>query len=420
MNTELQPINSTQSPRRRWQQIAREHLVPIVLLWLVLRGGLLVAGYTARHGLLPRLGPNERSVVRTPDRVALDIWDRWDSFYYIEIATTGYSDQPNPNGYYNAAFFPLYPLLIRLLTPLFGNPVVAGVALSNAALLAATLLLYRLALDAGAGDREFARRAVVYLLIFPTSFYLGAIYTEALFLLLTLGSFSAGLRGRWLLAGGLGALAAATRSQGVVMYGVLLLLWLATWDNRHVQALIGGRAGVRLTPPLAPPRARPLLAIQLVPLGLLAFWLWLYWRFGNPTLFFDAQAAWQRGGMRFPLVTLWGDLPAQWARWLTAGEFGAWRALGDVLAGTLGLAAALPVWRRFGLPAAALLLGSLTLPLLTGSTLSLMRFTAVLFPLCLLLAWAGRRPLLHQSLVALCALLLATLFGLFANVVFVG
>jgi len=139
---------------------------------------------------------------------------RWDSVWYLAVAHSGYgADAARP------AFFPLYPLLLRAL----GSDVVAGILLSLACFALASLLLHRLtAIELGP---EAAGPAVLALALFPGSLYLSMVYSEALFLALSLGAVYAARTGRWAWAGSLGALGAATRSAGVVLLVALALLW---------------------------------------------------------------------------------------------------------------------------------------------------------------------------------------------------
>ncbi len=151
----------------------------------------------------------------------------WDGLWYKLIAEQGYDGAPGFEGGSLAypAFFPLLPWLMRLGSDVFGVATeTAGWAIANASFLAALVVLYRLvALDF---DRTVARRAVVALAVFPTSFFFAAVYTESLFLLLAVGALYAARRGVWFTAGALGLLAALTRSQGVfLLLPFAVLLW---------------------------------------------------------------------------------------------------------------------------------------------------------------------------------------------------
>ncbi len=143
-------------------------------------------------------------------------WERADALWYLRIADGGYSAADG-----SAAFFPLYPLAVRGLSWILGgHPLAAGLLVANVAFVAGLVLLYRLT------EREFstatARTAVLALALFPASFFFLAPYSEALFLLLAVASFSAARRRRWAWAGAFGALAALTRSVGVALAPALM------------------------------------------------------------------------------------------------------------------------------------------------------------------------------------------------------
>ena len=113
---------------------------------------------------------------------ATDVWARWDSVFFVRIAEHGYDNA-------SAAFSPLYPSLVWAVGHVFGGHyVVAGIAVSLAAALGSFLLLHRLAEDHLGTDG--ARRAVLYLAVFPMALFLQAVYSESLYLLLALGAFA--------------------------------------------------------------------------------------------------------------------------------------------------------------------------------------------------------------------------------------
>src|SRR5690242_3097842 len=105
-----------------------------------------------------------------------DVWARWDSRFFLEIAERGYNGA-------SAAFPPLYPAALWTVGHVLGGQyVVAGIAVSLAAALGSFLLLHRIA-EARLGA-DGARRAVIYLAVFPMSLFLQAVYSESLYLLL--------------------------------------------------------------------------------------------------------------------------------------------------------------------------------------------------------------------------------------------
>jgi hypothetical protein len=142
---------------------------------------------------------------------------RWDSIHYLNIAARGYRHAAD------TVFFPLYPLLVRGLGFLTGSTVLAGAAISTASFAVALVVLHRLTrLELG----ERAADATVLLLAFaPVSLFFGALYTESLFLALSVGAMYCARRDRWWLAVALGALAALTRVTGVLLVLPLAIVW---------------------------------------------------------------------------------------------------------------------------------------------------------------------------------------------------
>lgn len=153
----------------------------------------------------------------------LGIWQQWDGCWYEKIATFGY--EPGLSG---TAFYPLYPALIHLSGRLLGGNLTLGaLAISGIAYIAAMVGLYRLV--AGDFPAAVAQRTLLYISIFPASFFFFAPFTESLFLACAVWSIYAARTQRWLLAGVCALLAGFTRSQGILL--ALPLGWevVRTW-----------------------------------------------------------------------------------------------------------------------------------------------------------------------------------------------
>lgn len=156
---------------------------------------------------------------------------RWDASWYLVIAHYGYRPELGSFTSSRDAFFPLYPLGVGALSHLGLQPVLAGVLFSVAALALALYGLHRLtALELGGSARpgggDIARLAVLVTALAPMAFYFSAVYSESLYLALSVGVFWCARNGRWAWVGVLGALAAATRSTGVVLLAPALMLYL--------------------------------------------------------------------------------------------------------------------------------------------------------------------------------------------------
>ena len=339
---------------------------------------------------------DDPSVTHDLGRVT-DVWARWDSVWLLRIAEHGYGAHA-----YDAAFFPLYPGTVGVLGRVFGGHyVLAGIAVSLAAGLVAFELFYRLAEQRLGADG--ARRAVLYLAIFPVALFFGAVYTESLYLLLTVAAFLLAERKRFVVAGLVAGLALLTRpSAAALLPPLALLAWRATrW-----------RGLARLAPGTLLCAAYPLL-----------LWAWV----GDPFAFADAQHHWRRVSPLGPLGGVWDGLRAgiAGARQLWVGDEGRvywpsvtqWTPL-QVAAINLTLLATLAlfvwltvvVWRRFGAPYGLFCTLSLALPLSTPAygwpLQSLPRFGLVVFPFFLALATIGGRPRRHVAIVSVSAILL--------------
>ncbi len=166
--------------------------------------------------------------VHGPQPSPLARWGTQDGYLFAQVALHGYATPTAP------IMWPLLPGLEHLLMPLTGgDPALAGLLIANAAFFGALVLLRRLA-ERELGP-EAARRAAWYLAIFPTAFYLFAPYSEPLFLLLSIGSFSAARSRRWWLAGILGCLAMLARSAGALLVVPFAVEFALAWRERHVR-----------------------------------------------------------------------------------------------------------------------------------------------------------------------------------------
>lgn len=145
-----------------------------------------------------------------------------DSEHYLYLAQYGYQDSgPKAN---LVVFYPLYPGLIWVFRSLFGGYVAAGLFISWACWAGACVSMLDLA--ARRFDRSRAALAALLLALYPFSFFAMGVYTESLFLLLTLQCLLRIDRGRWAAAGVLGCLAALCRTQGVLLVLPAAYVWL--------------------------------------------------------------------------------------------------------------------------------------------------------------------------------------------------
>lgn len=153
------------------------------------------------------------------DKLLLSPWANFDGLHYLTIASNGYSN--------NYGFFPLYPTLIKPVSEIFGADenfdsgyFLSGFLISNLAFFLALLVFYKL-LTLDYSDKQ-VKTSILALLIFPTSFFFGSIYSESLFLLLLFSSFYFARKKQWLLASFFGSLLTLTRFVGICIFPVLI------------------------------------------------------------------------------------------------------------------------------------------------------------------------------------------------------
>lgn len=196
------------------------------------------------------------------------IWGfgNFDGVHYLRIAEMGYSSQ------YSQAFFPLYPILIKLFSYFLpfnmqANLLISGLLLSNIFTVLVLFFLYKLfKLDF---DERISYKSILILIAFPTSFYLGAVYTESLFLLLAVLSFLLMRKKRFFLGAAVIGLATATRIFGVLLVP-LLIFYLYKSKLPLYKSLFFG-----------------LLSFS----GILFYMTYLGVNFGDPIYFLNAQPA---------------------------------------------------------------------------------------------------------------------------------
>ena len=307
---------------------------------------------------------------------------RSDGGWYLGIAEHGYERKRfDLEGPHNWAFFPLFPMLVRAAAVVTGEYPLTGMALANLFLLLGLFTLHKMVLAFGFGNR-IADRTVLYTALFPASYFFSLPWTTSLFLLTTTSSFLAAKQHRWWLAGVFGALASATRYNGVFLFPALLLLY---WQT---------------APRPFRPNARA-AGLLLVPAGLLLFMGYLYNLTGNALAFADSQRAW---GLRWGWFwrPLWGFVSSPFA--LSEG----WNfRLLNFAVSVLTLWGGCLLLRRRDWSWAAYTFISALIPLSVFTLQA--RYVINIFPIFVLLALAGRSPRVDQWIRAIFIALLSLL-----------
>lgn len=317
----------------------------IFWLFFASRAVIYSVGYFAYHTFPVNYLPNLSTQLDSYNQgVWYGILARWDTNWFLYIADRGYTG-------ILWAFFPLYPLSLRVLKLAPLNPYLLLTLFSNLLFLGILYLLYRIAFDES-GKEDLARGVVAGACFFPFSFYFSAPYTESLSLFLLLCSYYLAKRGWWLGAFMSAMLAAATRVTGGLIVFLLGVEFLRQYKAKKVY---GFRA----------------VGFLLIPMGVVVYLLFLQVRAGDPLAFLQAQQAW----MRKPSVT---------NLWLFNNPGSVLDKLSTVF--YLGLVVGLFALRRWDYALYSLCF--LAIPLSTGTFLSMPRLGMNAFPIFIALGRA--------------------------------
>jgi hypothetical protein len=331
----------------------------IAFPFFVSRSGVLGVGLLAAVFIGYDPAPNRPALWRISANPVHNLLARWDTFWYLDIATRGYHWNGNALEQQNVVFFPLLPALIRLLgAAVHDHMLLAGLAVSLTAFPIALAYIWRW--TAEQKDEDVAAAAVALLCAFPFSVFFSAVYTESLFLMAAAGAWCHLQRREHARAALFGLGAGLVRPNGFLLAAPLA--WLALGD--------------------AAPLSRRLAVVAAPVVGVLLYSAYLRVHVGSASAWIAGQAAW-------PSMAPWGGpgapepgppFPYEPSSILVH--------LGNAAALVLALVAIWPVGRTLGFAAALLIALNLLLPAARHGLQSLGRFTSVLFPIFIWLAEA--------------------------------
>jgi hypothetical protein len=398
---------------------------------------------------------------------------RWDAAWYLVIAHYGYRPDLGAFTSSRTAFFPLYPLCLSVISHLGVPPILAGVLLSCGALALALYGIHRLTTlelgrtgmskIPGVEGGEVARLAVLLTAFAPMAFFFSAVYSESLYLALSVGVFLCARQGRWAWVAALGVLAAATRSTGVLLLLPAAMLYLygpredLAPDFPRSERPRGGPGTGTGTGTVAERRAlrlpgvsfmlgtaarlrpnyrlrRDFLWLAIVPAGLGIYMAYLWFSGGDALMPFHAQDVWGRH-FAGPYGGLWDGAKAAFEgarQLLSQGRHVYFPAAGgspEIDAGhnlmllafllvavpmVIGVLRMLPL--AYGVYVIAALALPLSYPVASQPLMSLPRFLVVLFPLSIwLAAWLTARPRARMPVLVGSGLLMAFFVAQFAT-----
>lgn len=359
----------------------------LIFLVLVVAGQLSVVSY-------PESNTRDATIRFDPalitENLRRTMWQA-DVVHYVGIAQEGYHRAPfdiNDRRSHEYAFFPLFPMLLWLLGRVTTNVVLWGAVLCNVFFFIALVLLHKLTLAFGYDD-SVARRAIFYLAVFPFSYFFSIPLTESLFVLLTVASFYAAKREHWWAAGLIGLLASATRLTGVLLLPSLLVLSWQMYRSLYVRKLLG---------------------LLLIPCGLFAYMFYSWWLSGDALAFKHAAEAWGRKPSIFflrPLVRFLFPphlLAEPWNIYLLSTG-----------AAVLCFICIYILTKRREWALALYTLMSVVVPLSSGVTQSLGRYSMGFFPVFIALGLGANSNQTDQAIRVLLVFLLGIMTLLFAS-----
>jgi len=292
-------------------------------------------------------------------------YGNFDAAYYLLIAAKGYT--------INAGFFPLFPLSIHIATfpikdilPFDVIQYLTAIVLVSLFFCSSLIIFYKLLkMDY---KENVAIWSIVFLLIFPTSFFFGALYSESLFLFLSLLAFFFARKKKWIAAGITGALLSATRPVGVAMWPVLLYEYFK--ENKN-------KLNIKILP------------LFLAPLGLISYAIYNFYKWGNPFYFIAAQGNFQNNRTVDSIVLLPQTL-FRYAKILFTVKpeiYEWWVALFELCFFAFALILFYVAWKK-KIRISYLIFGILCflVPVSSGTFSGLPRYVAVIFPIFIALA----------------------------------
>ncbi|MGW4982446.1 hypothetical protein [Streptomyces mirabilis] len=393
------PISLASTARQRWAQLCRaaEHHGPVLALY----GALKLIGFCVFMYLLDSSGDFRKKDPRFGGGAhAWDVLATWDGWWYQQIAAHGYHPAlvpvPGASGLItiegnSAAFFPLYPALMRLVSSctglgLFG----AGLLVSVAASFVAALAIH--AVTARIGGRRAGLAAAGLWAVWPGSGMEWSGYSESLYVALAAWACYAVMRHHWITAGVLTCATGLTRPTATALIAALAVAALLAVHRQRREVRRWGDApgpdGKRRRVKFL----RPLIAVAIAPLGLFGYLGWVGYRMGDYSGYFKLQeGAWAHtfdyGKQTLDVFT---SLPVGHFDYLFAYPYEDLIGVGTVLLALI----VLPLLLRLRPPAVLVVHTVLTIVLVLGSQQifgNVSRYLLPAFPLFIPCAVAMRR-----------------------------
>ena len=369
-------------PRLSLDREQRRYLVRSLIAVLSVRLAIIFAAYFIFYIIVGREGADWRDNFK-------EAFIRWDGANFLQLAEDGY--QSRGEFRFNLVYLPVYPYTVMVLNFVFHSFLITALIVSAVASLIAGVLIQQLVRVDG-GDDDESMRALWYMTLFPTAYFLAMPYSEATFLMFVIAAFLAARTEHWGWAGVMGAFATATRLQG-----------LAILPGLVVEALVRYRWQ-------APVKAYWLV---LAPTGFVAY-LGINWLVADdPFRFVEIQKEHWFQHRIWPWEFLRDTVES-----IRLQEPGFNRAaIYELRLIFVAASAVLLLLGARRLPLSYQAMGWATVLMMTMSSwqLSMPRYMLGVFPLFLVMAYHGKNPAVHQVIMSTMPFMMGVLYVMFAT-----
>jgi len=224
------------------------------------------------------------------------VWANFDGFYYISIVKRGYFSGEEP-------FFPLYPFLISIFTFDAISPLISALFISHVAILAALVMVGKmLILD---GKKNLIHLMYMILILFPTSFFYGAVYNDSLFFFLATLSLYFARKRLWFFSSVSGAFATLARLNGLALIFPIVGEYLFKEEKDVILAIKRLPIVVKKTFSLIQIIQSRIYSVVLIPLAFLSYLLYVQIVRGSWSVVFSSMKVWNQDQITFPLQVVW-------------------------------------------------------------------------------------------------------------------
>lgn len=323
----------------------------------------------------------------------------YDGPQYLDIAYFGYPKIGKTDSK-KFAFFPLYPALIKIFAPIFShNFTLSGVIISFISHLFGAIFFFKL-LIFDKKETKSAFSSLKYFLIYPTALFFFSVYTESLFFLLSVLTVYLLRQKKWWLAGMVGFLGALTRPPGILLFIPFIIEFFLYLREIKIKNFLRLKIREKIS----------IFAPFLIPLGTFSYFVYLYLAIGNFNAYFDALSYWKKSAISlknlfnvlFDKISHFNDLPLH--------SF--YSSKLDLVFGLAFILLLLVFWKKIRFSYFAYGLALVILPLLSGQTMSLMRYLSVCFPVFMILGNLGAKNKVLDVFISTFSLLLLAIFSL--------